>query len=304
MTEAVIHAVACTTPQTILGEGPRWDGERDELLRVDILAGEVHRERIGGDGDPVHVRTLRVPGTVGAVAPVEGSDDVLIASGRGFARLTADGRVEPLAQVAPSATRMNDGACDPQGRFWAGTVGDGHRGGAALYRLDRDGRADMVLDGLTTSNGVGWSPDGTIMYLVDSGPRVVREFSFDQAEGVISGGRRLVEMPPDAGTPDGLTVDAAGDLWVAIHGAGRVHRYSPEGLLRQVVMVPAEQTTACAFAGPGLDHLYITTATEGWDDARRAAEPGAGIVYRAVTGARGRPAAPFRPDPWWWGDRG
>jgi len=104
----------------------------------------------------------------------------------------------------------------------------------------------------------------------------------------------------DIGTPDGLTVDSAGDLWVAIYGGGQVRRYSPDGVLREVLAVPAAQTTSCAFAGARLDRLYVTTATEGWTDEERLAEPGAGLVYRFDTDVTGVPAAAFRPEPAWW----
>ncbi len=110
----------------------------------------------------------------------------------------------------------------------------------------------------------------------------------------------MVTVPEDVGAPDGLTVDADGDLWVAIWGGGRVHRYSPAGELRQVLAVPAVETTSCAFAGPGLHRLYVTTATEDWTDDERRADPKAGLVYRFETDATGRPADPFRPDPAWW----
>ena len=196
---------------------------------------------------------------------------------------------------------MNDGACDPQGRFWAGTLAEDFRpGGGALYRLDPKGQVELVLDDLTISNGLGWSPDGTIMYLADSGPRVVHEFRFDGDAGTISDGRVLITVAEEVGAPDGLTVDADGDLWVAIYGGGRVNRYSPDGALRDVLPVPAVQCTSCAFAGPELSRLYVTTATEGWSEEQRRAEPAAGIVYRFETDATGRPAAPFRPDPAWW----
>jgi D-xylonolactonase len=97
-------------------------------------------------------------------------------------------------------------------------------------------------------------------------------------------------------------VDAAGDLWVAIYGGGCVNRYSPDGVLRQSLTVPAAQATSCAFAGAGLQLLFVTTATEGWTEQRRRAEPGAGLVYRFHTRATGRPAQPFCPDPDWWQD--
>jgi sugar lactone lactonase YvrE len=243
-----------------------------------------------------------VPGTVGAIAPVQDDEGWVLAAGRGFAYLSPDGLLRPLADdVAPAGTRMNDAACDPQGRFWAGTLADDHHaGGGALYRLDRNGQTELMLDGLTISNGLGWSLDGATMYLVDTGPRVVHAFAFDAEQGTISDGRVLVTVAEELGGPDGMTVDADGDLWVAIYGGGRVHRYSPDGVLRQVLHVPAKQSTSCAFAGPGLRWLYVTTATEDWSDEQRLAEPTAGLVYRFDTDAAGRPAAPFRPDPTWW----
>jgi len=294
-------AVACTTEQTLLGEGARWDARRDELLRVDILAGRVFRDRVAADGGLVPVRSYAVPGTVGAITPVEGDDGWLLAAGRGFVHLRPDGALRRIAEVALPGTRMNDAACDPQGRFWAGTLADDHRpGGGALYRLDGSGAVEMVLDGLTISNGIGWSPDGGTMYLADSGPRVVHAFDFDAARGTIAGRRALVTLPEGDGAPDGLTVDAAGDLWVATWGRGCVRRYRPDGVLLGELYVPAEQSTCCAFGGPGLSRLYVTTATEGWSDERRRAAPAAGLVYRLDTDAVGRPAAPFRPDPAWW----
>ena len=294
-------AVASTVNQAVLGEGIRWDARRGEVLAVDILAGRVYRGRVAPDGGLGLVREYQVPGTVGAIVPVDGYEGWVLATGRGFAYLSPAGDVRPIAEVAPPGSRMNDGACDPQGRFWAGTLADDFRpGGGALYRLDRDGHVDPVLSDLTISNGLGWSPDGTTMYLVDSGPRVVHAFSFEPGTGTISDGRELVTVPEDVGTPDGLTVDTNGDIWVAIYGGGRVHRYSPSGELRQALFVPAAQCTSCGFAGPELRRLYVTTATEGWSDEQRRAEPTAGLVYRFDTDATGRPAAQFRPEAALW----
>jgi sugar lactone lactonase YvrE len=292
-------AVACTTEQSVLGEGTRWDDRRSELLRVDIMSGHVYRDRIAGDGTLIPVRSYQVPGTVGAIAPIEDDEGWLLAAGRGFVYLSLDGSLRPLATVSPDGIRMNDGACDPQGRFWAGTKAD-RAGEAALYRLDRNGKTELMLGDMTISNGLGWSPDGGTMYLADSGPRVIHAFAFDAERGTISNGRVLITVPEEIGAPDGLTVDAHGELWVAIFGGGRVHRYAPDGRLRQALHVPAMQSTSCAFAGPGMNRLYVTTATENWSDEQRRAEPGAGLVYRIDTDATGRPATPFRPNPTWW----
>lgn len=295
------EAVACTVTQTVLGEGLRWDSRRNEILAVDILAGRVYRGRVDEDGDLSLVRAYQVPGTVGAIVPVQDDEGWILAAGRGFVHLTPEGDLRPIVDVAPVGTRMNDGACDPQGRFWAGTLADDFRpGGGALYRLDGDGQVELVLGDLTISNGLGWSPDGATMYLVDSGPRVVHAFEFHAETATIADGRVLASVPQDIGTPDGLTVDADGDIWVAIYNGGRVHRYAPNGALRDVLLLPAAQSTSCAFAGPKLNRLYVTTATEGWSDEQRRAQPSAGLVYRFDTDATGRPAAPFRPDPTWW----
>ncbi len=197
---------------------------------------------------------------------------------------------------------MNDAVCDPLGRFWAGTLADDHHaGGGALYRLDPDGRTDLVLDGLTIPNGLGWSPDGETMYLVDSGPRLILTFGYDQRAGTLSGMRVLVGVEEGAGAPDGLTVDADGDLWVAIYGGGQVRRYSPTGRLLETLTVPAVQSTSCAFGGADLSTLYVTSATENWSDEQRRLQPTAGLTYQFATDATGRSCAPFRPDPrWWW----
>src|SRR5262245_4038850 len=191
------EAIPCTTEQCLLGEGAGWDARRSELLRVDIIAGRVFRDRIDDAGGLIPVRTYQVPGTVGAIAPVQGDEGWLLAAGRGFVHLSPDGSLRPLAKnVAPSGTRMNDAACDPQSRLWAGTLADDHHvGGGALYRLDRNGQTELMLSGLTISNGLGWSPDGRTMYLADSGPRVVHAFAFDAKRGTISDGRILINVP-------------------------------------------------------------------------------------------------------------
>ncbi len=229
-----------------------------------------------------------VPGTVGAIAPVEGDEGWVLAAGRGFVHLSPDGLLRPIVEVAPEGTRMNDGACDPQGRLWAGTLADDFRpGGGALYRLDQDGRVELMLDGLTISNGLGWSPDGATMYLADSGPRLVHAFKFDQLTGTISDGRVLVAVAEHVGTPDGLTVDADGDVWVAIYGGGRVHRYSPEGVLREELLVPAAQSTSCAFRRPGPQSTLCHHRDRG-------------LERRAASGrARGRARVPLRHRCYW-----
>jgi len=165
-------SLPCTVRQAVLGEGLRWDDRRGELLGVDILAGSVFRGRVDEDGGLTLLREYWVPATVGAVAPVEADEGWILAAGRGFVHLSPDGALRPIVEVAPLGTRMNDGACDPQGRLWAGTLADDFRPGAgALYRLDHAGRSELMLDDLTISNGLGWSPDGSTLYLADTPTR-------------------------------------------------------------------------------------------------------------------------------------
>ena len=299
---SVSDAVACTSDQHVLSEGARWDARRGELLRVDISNGRVFRDHVDSSGALHPVRAYEVSSPVSAITAVEDDDGWLLAAHRGVAYLSPRGSVRQLAQFVPDDARTNDAACDPQGRFWIGTKAhDNHVGGGALYRLNREGQIDLMLDGLTISNGLGWSPDGRTMYLADTTPRIIHAFSFDGERGTISDGRVLVTVAEGVG-PDGLTVDAAGHSWVAVFGAGLVHRYSPEGELLEELRVPASETTSCAFAGPALNRLYVTTATEDWSDEQRRADPAAGVTYRFETTAIGRPAAPFRPDPVWWAE--
>ena len=281
-----------------LGEGPRWDPGEQRLLWVDIMAGRVHAFR----PDKGACRNVGVGKPVGALAGAR-DGSLVLAVADGFARLDfKSGATTMLAAVEADRpqNRMNDGACDPAGRFWAGTMAlDESPGQGALYRLDPDLTVHTMVTGVTISNGIDWSPDGLTMYLADSGPGVVHAFDFDE-RGTIANERVFLALPEESGTPDGLTVDASGDVWVAIWGGGRVARYGADGTLREELPVPAVETTSCAFAGPGLHWLYVTTATEHWTDEQRRAAPGAGLLYRFETAATGRPAARFRPEPGWW----
>lgn len=281
----------------LLSEGPRWDEERQELLWVDILGRRFHRATLTADGGPDRVRTVALDRHVGAVAPVAGGGHVL-AAGQGFVFVDEAGSVRELAQpeAGNAGVRMNDGACDPQGRFWAGTMAyDETPGAGTLYRLELDGSCTTVLRGLTISNGIGWSPDGGTMYLNDSGAATVEAFDFDGAAGAIGGRRTLVRVDRPGVGPDGLTVDEEGDLWVGLYGGWAVDRYGPEGSLRGSVRIPVAQATSCAFGGRDRRTLFVTTGRERLDEAALERQPDAGRVF-AVTGlgARGPGCAPYR----------
>jgi sugar lactone lactonase YvrE len=290
------------------GEGPVWDADRQELLWVDITAGRLRRATVSPDGELDELAVHEVGGTVGVAAPAA-DGGWLLGAGPGFTAVSADGEVSVLVELAgeggpeqpaggrPSGTRMNDGGCDRAGRFYAGTMAfDEHPGAGALYRVDLDGTVSTVLDGLTVSNGLGWSPDDRTVYLCDSGAAVVWAFDHDLASGAF--GRRRVVLDfsdrPDEGVADGLTVDDEGCLWTALWGGGQVRRYSPDGELLAVVDVPASQTSSCAFAGPGRDLLVISTSAHGLSDDDRAGQPDAGRLFTVRPGMTGPPAFPYR----------
>jgi sugar lactone lactonase YvrE len=190
--------------------------------------------------------------------------------------------------------RMNDGKCDPAGRFWAGTMAlDKRRGAGALYRLDADGRVHRMLDEVSISNGLDWSNDGRLMYYVDTPTRSVDVFDFDVATGAIANRRSLARVEPDEGWPDGLTLDADGYIWVALWCGAAVRRYAPDGTLDRVVAVPTTYPTSCAFGGSDLGDLYITTAATALTPDERLREPLAGGLFRCRPGVHGRPAHRF-----------
>jgi sugar lactone lactonase YvrE len=223
----------------------------------------------------------------------------VLAAADGFRLTAADGSpaAEPVRPAGmPADVRFNDGACDQAGRFWAGTVALDRRPGAgSLYRLDADGSAALVFDGVTESNGLGWSTDGETFYYIDSGepePRV-RAFAHDPATGQLSRGRDLVSFGPADGTPDGLIVDSAGCLWIAMWGGGCVRRYSAAGEPLGIFAVPVSQPSCPGFGGRHLDQLYLATAWQGMDAAQRAAEPLAGHLLRASPGVSGQPSARY-----------
>ena len=278
-----------------LGECPVWDDRTGVLHRVDAVAGAV----IGLDVHTGAERRVELGRHVGSLALRHDGAGLLVAAQGGFGALDLDtGSHEVLAPVAPGdpSVLMNDGACDPAGRFLAGTMAFDERPGAgALYRLDLDGTVTTVLDDLTVSNGIGWSPDGGTVYLADSGPGVVHAFDYDLGSGAFGDGRVLLRFEGDDGVADGLTVDDEGCLWTALWGGGQVRRWSPDGELLAVVEVPGvAQTSSCAFAGPGRDLLVVSTSAQGLDDAARAAQPDAGRLFTARPGGTGPPATPYR----------
>ncbi|MGW6542324.1 SMP-30/gluconolactonase/LRE family protein [Streptomyces massasporeus] len=240
-----------------LGEGPTWDAAAGRLLWIDILGSRLHTY------DPATGRRAvrRTEQHIGAVKPRAGGGLVLnLRDGIGL--LDPDGGFRWLHHEPVPGRRANDAAVAPDGTLWTGTMRyDEAPGGGTLSRVTADGSVDVVLDDVAVSNGTGWSPDGRLMYYIDSPTR--RIDVFDHADGRITGRRTLVEIEESAGFPDGLTVDAEGCVWVALWQGSAVRRYTPDGELDRVIELPVPLVTACAFGGADLSDLYITTARVG-----------------------------------------
>jgi sugar lactone lactonase YvrE len=285
-------AVPCNDVVAEHGEGVVWDDVRQELLWVDVGAGRLHRGRPGPAGVE-HLGSLEIGEPLGSVAPSTATATAggwIVAAGPGFARLGPDGSLTWLAEPGAGhpELRMNDGACDPRGRFWAGSMAYAETPGAGtLYRLDPDGTATAVVHDTTISNGLGWSADGTTMWFADSGDGTVDAFDFDPRAGTVSGRRTVVAVDPGDGVPDGLTVDADDHLWVAIWDGGEVRRHAPDGTLVARVRLPVSRPTSCCFGGAELTTLFVSTARKDLTADQLAGQPGAGRLFSVDTGVRG-----------------
>lgn len=276
-----------------LGEGPVWDARSGRLAWVDILGRRIHLT----DPESGATESIEVPQDIGAIAP-RGAGGFVAALQDGF-WVIGDGEPQRLATVpeARPGLRFNDGKCDLAGRFWAGTMAyDEAEGAACLYRLDTDGTVQRVLDGVTISNGMAWSGDDVTMYYIDSPTQRIDAFSYEPATGEINDRRTVVRIPAELGSPDGLTIDADGGLWVALWGGSAVHRYL-DGRLDRVIEMPVRRPTSCAFGGADLDELYVTSAWKGLTADARRAEPLAGALFRIRPGVRGLPPSVYSEVP-------
>jgi sugar lactone lactonase YvrE len=280
-----VRAEQVTGPVAYHGEGPVWSEQWGGLRWVDMLAGDVLFLAAGGAINRRHVSSvaaaIRPRRQGGAVIGVE----------RGFALEEANGTIRHMDELwTDTNVRMNEGGCDPDGRFYCGSMAYDERPGAgALYRLDPDGSVGVVLGSVTISNGLEWSPDGSRAYYNDTPTQRIDVFDYEGESG-LTGRRPFAEIPAEAGAPDGLTVDEEGGVWVALYGGAAVRRYTPEGMLDEVIEVPAKQVTACTFGGSDLDKLFITTSRE---DLKPGEDPLAGSLFVAAVGVAGLPVLEF-----------
>jgi sugar lactone lactonase YvrE len=261
--------------RTALGEGPVWDDRIEALWWLDILGRTLHCFLPASRRDEV----FEVGGEIGALA-LRASGGLVLATSVGFVVFDTElGSLTLLTRFDADdpTTRMNDGKCDPSGRFYAGTMDrNAALGRGALHRLDPDGTLTTLV-GATIPNGLAWSDDGRTLYWIDTPTGRVDAFAVDPATGALSDRRPAVTLAPP-GVPGGMCIDAEGHLWVALYGGGAVRRYDPsDGRLDREVAVPVSEVTSCAFGGRSLTDLYLTTRHDG--------------LFRCRPGVAGQPAA-------------
>jgi sugar lactone lactonase YvrE len=278
----------------ILGESPLWDGDRQELYWVDIRRPAIRRL----DYATGRIETWSMPDLVGSIALAEGGR-LVVALPESIAFYDpSTARLEIIA--SPPARlpyhRFKDGRCDRQGRFWVGTMHNVTRAPeGVLYRLA--GRELIrALTEIRIPNSLAWSPDGRTMYFADSLLYTIFAYDFDPASGTM-GGRMVFATTQAPGFPDGSTVDADGYLWNAEFNAGCVVCYTPDGQVDRIVALPVERPISCAFGGPDLDILYITTATQNMTPAELEGQPLAGALLAMKVGVRGIPKPRFASFP-------
>ena len=275
-----------------VGEAPHWDERSRTLLFVDLTGGMVFRY----DQSGARLGSFPVGQEVGAVVPRR-DGGLVLAVRDGIAVTTESG--EGLQLTAPverdiPGNRMNDAKCDPAGRLLAGTMAfDLSPHSAALYCVEPDWSFERIVPDVTQSNGIAWGPGGSRMYFIDSATHGVDVFDYDVDTCSASNRRRLVTIDPAHGIPDGMAADDKGNLWVACFGGAAVRCYSPAGALLDEIFFPVTQVTSCAFGGPGLADLYVTSAAYRLSAGQLKKEPHAGATFICRPGEEGMPASSF-----------
>ena len=270
-----------------LGEGALWNHQTQEFFWVDIEGKMLH---IYNPETKVN-RSFPTPSRIGTVVP-SGKESALIALEDGMYNintLTGDIKLFTKVETDQPENRFNDGKCDPAGRLWVGSMHlEQITGRANLYRIDHDGTATKMLDSITISNGIVWTKDQKTMYYIDTPTGFIRAYDYDLTTGDISNERIAVEVPTSLGYPDGMTIDENDMLWVGLWNGNAVANFNPQtGELIRKIEVPAHNVTACAFGGPNLDVLYITTASVDMSTEEMTKYPNAGSVFMAMPDVKG-----------------
>ena len=259
-----------------LGEGPIWSADTNSVTWTDITQNTFHT----ADIDTGKTMSFGVPSMVGAIAHSK-DGGYIAATQKGFARIGVDGKYSPLHSFLPDDMRMNDGKVDPSGRFWAGSMAlSFEKGRGSLYVLEKNNSYRSILDDITLSNGMGWSPDAQYFYYIDSVPGVLKRFDYDLHTGQISNPKDLITFDSSSGIPDGMSMSSDGKIVIALWDGRRIEIYEPSGEKVSEITLGVSRPTSCTFAGPNRDILIVSTASQGID---RADEPLAGKIL-AVTG--------------------
>ena len=277
-----------------LGEGAIWNYKTGELIWVDIT-GKIlnfYTPKLKNN------KEMLTGQMIGTVVPAE-SGKMMVALENGFYQLDPETGAKKLIANPEEdipGNRFNDGKCDPAGRFWAGTMSTtGKRQAGALYRLDADGSVHKMIDNVGTSNGIVWSPDYTKMYYIDTPTRKVMAWDYNNETGEISNPKTAVEVSEEMGYPDGMTIDADGNVWIALWSGSAVGCWNPEtGELLRTIDVPAKNVTSVAFGDDDLGTLYITTARTGTSEEELEKFPLAGGVFKTRPGVKGVEAFFFK----------
>jgi sugar lactone lactonase YvrE len=273
--------------QAQLGEGPVWDSRTNTLYWLDILS-----KRVYGNSDVL----VEFDDFIGCLAPRK-SGGFILTKRLSFWTFESDsvkpGLITSLAGEPPT-DRFNDGKCDPRGRFLVGTMDMGERDpNGSLYSFDGSS-ITKLLNGITISNGMTWSPDHKTFYYIDTPTHQVMAFDYDLETGAIASPREAVRVPESLGWPDGMTSDMQGNLWVAMWGGAQVTKWDPDsGQLLERIPVPAKNVTSCVFGGRDRNELYITSARAGLDKATLSRYPLSGDVFRVETNVEGMPVFEF-----------
>ena len=290
-----MHAERITDSICGHAEGPYWSDTWGGLRWVDMLAGDVmHLDTAGAasalrgpavtDGPGGAVTRLPTPSPVVACVRPASSGGAVLALEKGFALEDADGTIDPLPPLWDEDVRMNEGAIAPDGSFLCGTMGYGApQGAASMWRLHPDGTTTSEFGDLTISNGLAFSADGTRAYYVDTPTGRVDVFDWSDADGLVHR-RPFADLAEEDGHPDGLCLDAEGNVWVAMHSGHQVLGLDARGAVIERIAVDARQVTACTFGGEDRSTLFITTSRENLADGE---DPSAGSLFAVRPGVSG-----------------
>lgn len=289
----VFPSSLCIDLTATLGEGALYNYDDNSLYWVDIEMGNLYTCVVPCSS----FRKYQLPERIGTVVRNKGNQVILAMESGIYKFDLSSEKLEPICfpEKDKEGNRFNDGKCSPAGTLWAGTMSmTGKHNAGSLYRIYGNGKYTKMIDSVTISNGITWSPDGTKMYYIDTPTSVVMEFDYNKEADTITNPRIAIRIPSDMGYPDGMTIDRNGNLWIAHWGGFGVYCWNPQsGKLLAKVEVPAKNVTSCAFGGLNFDTLFITTARTGNTPEELEKYPYSGSVFISYPGTKGVPSFLF-----------